>query len=82
LPDKAETLTKVELSETQVSLHDGYFDLARPLLAKSVNYPLTLGEKLKLNSLLTLARMAVTDARLIKPEAEPSDRILKIQETH
>jgi SNF2 family DNA or RNA helicase len=80
LPDKVEKIQKVELSELQTTLHNDYFDLARPLLAKSINYPLSFGEKLKLNSLLTLARMAVTDARLIKPEADPSDRILKIQQ--
>jgi len=53
---------------------------ARPLIAKSINYPLTLGERNKLNSLLTLARMAITDARLIKKDSAESSRMKKIQE--
>ena len=80
LPSKQSHLIKVGLTEDQARLHGGYLEGARPLIAKSINYPLTLAERTKLNSLLTLARMAVTDARLIKPELPESDRMKKIQE--
>lgn len=80
LPKKENNLTKVSLTEDQARLHDGYLEGARPLIAKSINYSLTLSERTRLNSLLTMARMAVTDARLIKPESHESDRIKKIQE--
>ncbi|TXG77694.1 DEAD/DEAH box helicase [Candidatus Dojkabacteria bacterium] len=80
LPSKQHHLIKVGLTEDQARLHGGYLEGARPLIAKSINYPLTLAERTKLNSLLTLARMAVTDARLIKPDLPESDRMKKIQE--
>lgn len=80
LPRKESHLIQVILTEEQASLHGQYLESARPLIAKSINYPLTLAEKNILNGLLTKARMAVTDARLIKKESSESDRIKKIQE--
>lgn len=80
LPKKESYLIKVTLTEDQARLHGGYLEGARPLIAKSINYPLTLAERTRLNSLLTMARMAVTDARLIKSDSPESDRIKKIQD--
>lgn len=80
LPKKENHLIKVSLTVDQARLHGGYLQGARPLIAKSINYPLTLAERTRLNSLLTMARMAVTDARLIKSDYPESDRIKKIQD--
>ncbi len=79
-PEKRFETIEVALSGEQLDLHDSYLEGARPLIAKSINHPLSLGERNKLNSLLTLARMAVTDARLIKKDSAESSRIKKIQE--
>lgn len=80
MPEKRHHIINVPLTQEQMNLHDSYLEPARPLIAKSINYSLTLGERNKLNSLLTLARMAVTDARLIKKDSLESARIKKIQE--
>lgn len=79
-PEKRFEVIETTLSQEQMNLHDSYLEGARPLIAKSINYPLTLGERNKLNSLLTLARMAITDARLIKKDSAESSRMKKIQE--
>lgn len=80
LPKKNVHTIRVSLSQEQIDLHDSYLFIARPLIAKSINYPLTLGERNKLNSLLTLARMAITDPRLINSACKESHRVKAIQE--
>lgn len=80
LPKKENNMIKVSLTPDQASLHGSYLEGARPLIAKSINHPLTIGERNRLNGLLTLALMAVTDARLIKKESPESERLKKIQE--
>lgn len=80
LPSKENFLISVPLTAEQSSLHSSYLEGARPLIAKSINYPLTLGERNKLNSLLTLARMAITDPRLVKKDSTEGSRVQKIQE--
>lgn len=62
-------------------LHNGCMDMARPLLAKSFNYPLSFGEKIQLNALLSKARMAATDGRLVNPDSLKSNRFKSIENT-
>lgn len=62
-------------------IHNLYFNAAMPLISKSFNYSLTFGEKAKLNSLLTKARVASTDSRLIDPNNQKSNRFSIIEKT-
>lgn len=62
-------------------IHNVYFNAAMPLISKSFNYSLTFGEKAKLNSLLTKARIASTDSRLIDPNNQKSNRFSTIEKT-
>lgn len=68
------------LSEEQRTVHDSNFEAVQVLIAKSMQYPLTFGEKLALNGMLTKARVAATDARLFNPDAEKSEKFQKIEQ--
>lgn len=80
LPKKEEVTFNIPLNSDQTQLINGYMGIVRPLIAKSMNYPLTVAEKAKLNGLLTLALMVSADARLVNYSAKESDRFLFIQD--
>lgn len=70
LPAKNEILISTRLNETQTEIHNNYFGQIQILLAKSMNTPLTFSEKIALNGLMTKARLAATDLRLIDSTSE------------
>lgn len=80
LPDKNEIIISTQLTPQQQDIHDNYLGLAKILIAKSMDYPLTFTEQLQLNGLLTKARMAATDSRLFNPDAEKSEKLQKIEQ--
>lgn len=80
LPSKNEKIIKTSLTNAQKEIHDQYYEPARVLLARSMTSPLTFAEKLALNGMLTKARVAATDLRLIKPDAKKSEKFQKIEE--
>lgn len=80
MPEKKEFLVLSKLTEQQKNIHDDLFEGAKILIAKGMNYPLTFGERMALNVMLTKCRMAATDARLLDPKAEVSDRLQKVFE--
>lgn len=80
LPKVNENEISCTLDRDSKKLHDSYLDMATPLIAKSFNYPLTFGERARLNSLLTLARMSSTDSRLIDPMGQKSNRFTTIED--
>ena len=79
LPSVKEQEISCTLDSDSNRLHNTYLDIARPIIAKSFNYPLTFGERAKLNALLTKARMASTDSRLIDPMGGKSHRFSTIE---
>jgi len=81
VPTKIEHKTIIKLTTEQMIIHDGFMDRAKPLLAKSLNYSLSFGEKAALNGLLTKARLAAVDARLVLKDksAGKSDRFIAIE---
>lgn len=81
LPKVKEFQISCTLDPDSKALHNKYLDAAMPLIAKSFNYSLTFGEKAKLNSLLTMARVASTDSRLINPLNQKSNRFSTIEKT-
>jgi SNF2 family DNA or RNA helicase len=81
LPKMKEFEISCTLDPDSKALHNKYLDAAMPLIAKSFNYSLTFGEKAKLNSLLTMARIASTDSRLINPDNQKSNRFSTIEKT-
>ena len=81
LPSVNQKLVICELDEDSQSYHDQHMERIRPLLAKSFNQPLTFSEKAILNSLMTKARMAATDARLFDVLAQKSHRFINIELT-
>lgn len=80
LPKVNENEISCTLDRDSKKLHDSYLDMATPLIAKSFNYPLSFGERARLNSLLTLARMSSTDSRLIDPMGQKSNRFTTIED--
>ncbi len=81
LPKVNEKLMECELDPDSANYHNSYIEQAKPLLAKSFNYPLNFAEKARLNSLLTMARMSATDSRLLNPENQKSERLINIELT-
>lgn len=80
LPSKNEKTIRTSLTNAQKEMHDQYYEPARVLLARSMTSPLSFAEKIALNGLLTKARIAATDLRLIKPDAVKSEKFQKIEE--
>jgi len=80
MPKVNEQEISCHLDKDSKKLHDSYLDMATPLIAKSFNYPLSFGERARLNSLLTLARMSSTDSRLIDPLGQKSNRFITIED--
>src|SRR5574343_1408062 len=74
LPKVNERLIICDLDDDSARYHDSYIQQIRPLMAKAFNYPLTFSEKAVLNSLLTKARMSVTDSRLLNELNRKSER--------
>jgi len=72
LPDSEKFDHQVKLNKEQAELHDHFIAQARPLLAKSVEHPLSIGEKALLNSYLSQAAMASVDANLVHQTLPPN----------
>lgn len=81
LPQVNEKLIVCDLDDDSARCHNSYIDSIKPLMAKTFNYPLTFAEKAILNSLLTKARMSVTDSRLINELNGKSERFVNIELT-
>lgn len=79
LPEKIQEKVVCDLTPDQKDIHDGCMTSARPLLAKSMHQPLKPEERAILNRLLTMARMASSDARLIEQTASKSHRFYQIE---
>lgn len=79
LPTKKEVVISTLLTKKQLELEDSYLDPAKVLIAKSMNGTLTFGERLALNGLLTKARIVATDARLVDPEADKSEKFERVE---
>lgn len=80
LPSTNNVNIKVDLNQEQLKLSNNYFNQAQILLAKSINNQLTYQEKMRLNGLLTKARMSAIDARLIDLSSEKSSRLDVIEQ--
>lgn len=80
LPSKNEIKVVTSMSPEQKEVHDDYLDMAKKLIAKSMDHPLTPAERMMLNGMLTKARMAATDARLFNKAAQKSEKFREIEE--
>lgn len=78
MPDPNPSTHHTKMDAKQSAIHDGFMDQARPLLAKSFQYPLTFGEKARLNALLLKSCQASIDTRLLGSD-DKSERFSKIE---
>jgi len=80
LPTKTAHTIECPLDQIQQGVHNIALEQAKTLLSKAYRYPLTFREKAILNGLLLKCRRAVSDGRLVSPDAKKSARFEKIEE--
>lgn len=80
MPVKKEVVIRTKLDSIQKDRHDGNLKIAQTLIAKGMNTPLSFAERMMLNGLLTKARIAATDARLVDPEASKSEKFEQVEQ--
>jgi SNF2 family DNA or RNA helicase len=78
MPNKNEIFLQAKLSDFQKESIEDNMQLAQVYLSKSMEHPLTFAEKAVLNGLLTKARMANVDGRLLNEKQKTSDDRINI----